>query len=153
MYTISYTLELSQAIQASFSPESSVVVLDTVTDYKEWMTIQTQPMHDHLKAHQFKFERNTQGNCRMFFKEWSTDTFWLPQSGLAILPTSQPIPCKQPCSIIPYYDPEKVRMLQTTIKKIGAYLEKAGVAVWWESWLEEAQKCNQPDQAQVIQGR
>ena len=42
--------------------------------------------HDHLKAHQFKFERDELGECKMFYKEWSTDDYWLPQSGLSLLP-------------------------------------------------------------------
>lgn len=74
--------DLTQAIQASFTPEPIVAVLDSVVDAKGWMREQTQALHDHLKAHQFKFERNEMGECRMFYKEWSTDTFWVPETGL-----------------------------------------------------------------------
>ena len=43
---------LTQAIQASFTPEPIVTVLDSVVDAKGWMKEQTQALHDHLKAHQ-----------------------------------------------------------------------------------------------------
>ena len=88
--------ELTQAIQASFTPEPITVVLNSVVDAKGWMKDQTQALHDHLKAHQFKFERNESGECRMFYKEWSTDTFWLPQTGLSLLPAGNSVPTGLP---------------------------------------------------------
>ena len=79
-------LDLSSAIRNSFTPEPVTVVLDSVVDGKEWMEDITPSLHDHLKAHQFKFQRDETGECKMFYKEWSTDTFWLPQTGLSLLP-------------------------------------------------------------------
>ncbi len=35
-----------------------MVVLDSVTDVKDRMSDQTPLLHDHLKAQQFKFQRN-----------------------------------------------------------------------------------------------
>ena len=58
-----------------------------VTDVKEWMKEGTPVLHDHLKAHLFKFERNGSGQCRMFYKEWSSDIYWLPDTHLSLLPT------------------------------------------------------------------
>ena len=86
------TAELTAAIENSFSPQPTVIVLDSVTEAKKWMSEQTPSIHDHLKAHLFKFERNEVGECRMFFKEWSTDLFWLPQTGLAFLPSNNAVP-------------------------------------------------------------
>lgn len=40
-------------------------------------------LHDHLKVHQFKFERNEHGEYRIYYKEWSLDD---PKSGLGTLP-------------------------------------------------------------------
>lgn len=77
-------LELASVIRDSFTPEPEVMVLESVTDTKQWMHEQTPPMHDHLKVHQFKFQLDKQGQCRMFYKEWTTDDFWLPQSGLTM---------------------------------------------------------------------
>ena len=80
--------DLEVAIHQSFSPEPDVIVLDSVVDAKGWMQELVPALHDHLKAHHFKFERNEVGECRMFYKEWSTDAFWLPETGLALLPTT-----------------------------------------------------------------
>ena len=134
------SLELTQAIQASFTPEPTVIVLNAVTDIKGWMANQTQPLHDHLKAHQFKFERNKDGECQMFYKEWSTDIFWLPASGLSTLPRDHPVPTLRPCSVGPCFDPEVLGKVEATIRKTGAYLNKAGTMSWWRLWIADARK-------------
>ena len=84
-YYLSFS-ELEKALQSSFTPESIVVALDSVVDGKEWIRNITPSLHDHLKAHQFKFQCDETGECKMFFKEWSTDPFWLPPIGLSLLP-------------------------------------------------------------------
>jgi hypothetical protein len=113
-----YFTELRQAIQSSFSPNPKVVVLESVTDAKAWMHEQTPSLHDHLKAHHFKFVRTKQGT-RMFYKEWSTDNIWLPQTGLAILPTEKSAPTQQPLLIRPFYDPESTEKLESTLRKVS----------------------------------
>ena len=55
--------ELTQAIRALLTPEPMTLVLEGVVDAKGWMAEQTPALHDHLKAHQFKFERNDAGDC------------------------------------------------------------------------------------------
>lgn len=118
------------------------------------MKDQTQALHDHLKAHQFKFERNESGECQMFYKEWSTDTFWLPQTGLSLLPAGNSVPTGLPKVVRPSYDPEKLAKIKATTQKIGAYLDKAGAASWWNSWFCEAQKyANHVDvEPQILEG-
>ena len=87
-YCIVYIIKaLISTIKSSFTPEPVVIELESVVDAKEWMCDVTPALHDHLKAHQFKFEKNETNECRMFYKQWSTDTFWLPQTGLSLLPT------------------------------------------------------------------
>ena len=113
---------------------------------------QTPPIHDHLKAHQFKFQLNEHGQCRMFYKEWSADDFWLPQSGLSILPTDDPIPSKKPMILRPCYDPAMLKKLEATLRKASAYLNKAGVSAWWSSWLKEAMKYVEPQEPQEMEG-
>ena len=110
--------ELTRTIQSSFSPEPKVIVLESIADAKAWMCDQTLPLHDHLKAHQFKFIRTEQGT-RMFYKEWSSDSFWLPQTGLDILPTECPSPHGEPQIINPYYDPDNIQKLEATLRKVG----------------------------------
>lgn len=117
------------------------------------MAEQTPPMHDHLKAHQFKFEAGERGQCRMFYKEWSTDDFWLPQSGLAILPTDHPIPCLKPLVLRPCYDADSLKKLEATLRKASAYLNKAGVSAWWTSWLSEATRAVEPKEPSVMEGK
>ena len=116
------------------------------------MSEQTPLIHDHLKAHLFKFERNEVGECRMFFKEWSTDSFWLPQAGIAFLPTNNSVPKHRPLMSIPYYDPDTLKKLEVTVKKIRAYLDKAGTSEWWELWLKEARKYVEPKEPQESEG-
>lgn len=116
------------------------------------MCEQTPPLHDHLKAHQFKFQRSESGESRMFYKEWSTDTFWLPQNGLALLPTGNTIPQQQPLIFKPYYDPDNLKKLEATLRKIDAYLDKAGASQWWKVWLEDAKKYMEPMAPQTAEG-
>ena len=74
------------AVRSSFKEQPHVIELDTVVNAKRWMQDVTPVLHDHLKAHQFKFERNGNGECRLFYKEWSCDAYWLPDTGLSLLP-------------------------------------------------------------------
>ena len=76
----------------------------------------------HFKAHQFKYV-HTQEGTKMFYKEWSTDDCWLPQTGLAILPTDNPIPTQQPQMIRPYYEPESIQKLEATLRKVSVALQ------------------------------
>ena len=141
-----------EGIRSSFTPEPITVVINSVVDTKGWMKEQTPALHDHLKAHQFKFERNASGECRMFYKEWSSDTFWLPETGLVLLPHGKPVPSITPKVLLPSFDPDNVAKVQATIRKIAAYLDKAGVASWWSSWLGEAQKYTQSAEPQPMEG-
>ena len=130
-----------------------MIVLDSVIDAKGWMKDQTPPLHDHLKAHQFKFVRNNDtGHCRMFFKEWSTDNFWLPQTGLSILPSDNGIPVGKPRTIKPYFDPENLKKIESTLRKVSAYMDKAGAAEWWVSWLADAMNYVKPLEPQTMEG-
>ena len=76
----------ARVLKASFTPTPSVSILESVVDAKSWMQSVIPSLHDHLKAHQFKFQRNERDECRMYYKEWSVDDFWLPQGGLCLLP-------------------------------------------------------------------
>ena len=95
-------------------------------DAKGWMKDQTPALHDHLKAHQFKFVRNESGHCRMYYKEWSIDDYWLPQTGLAILPTEIPVPTTKPKILMPCFDSDNLKKLDSTLQKLGGYMNKAG---------------------------
>lgn len=84
-YTI-YYIDLAKAIHSSFTPHPTVSILESVVDAKGWMQNVIPSLHDHLKAHQFKFQRNQNGECKMYYKEWNFDDYWLPQGGLSLLP-------------------------------------------------------------------
>lgn len=145
-------IELSSVIHDSFKSNPEVMMLHSVTDVKGWMHDQISPLHDHLKAHQFKFEKDCHGHCRMFYKEWSTDEFWLPQAGLSILPMSNSTPCLKPC-VLPCYDPDNLKRLESTLSKVCGFLDKVGVSSWWAAWLEETKKNIVPQQPKEMQGK
>ena len=133
---------MASAIQKSFKPHPEVVEITEVHDVKEWMCPHTPPLHDHLKAHQFKFIRNPQGKTKMFYKEWSTDPFWLPQSGISLLVDSNSsfLPSGKPQIIQPLFDAADIEKLTSMLQKLSAYLEKSGAAAWWDVWLTTARQ-------------
>ena len=143
----------------------------SVVDTKEWMQHVTPSLHDHLKAHQFKFCRDQSGCCKMYYKEWSSDTLWLPQSGISLLPPGthmQPFldmlplvifsctdgfcAAQPPKCVVPQYDAEYIKKLMTTVEKAGTYLDKANASVWWKSWIQQAQENTTPSDPKCVQG-
>lgn len=133
-------LDLKLVIEKSFTPVPLVVEIDRICDIKEWLLPHTPILHDHLKAHQFKFELGEDGITRMYYKEWSTDPFWLPEAGMRILQEvdSHHIPIGQPDIIQPVYDSTILDQIETTIKRLGGYLEKSGASEWWKKWLADS---------------
>ncbi len=146
-------IDLKEAIAHSISPQPITYDVDSVVDAKTWMFEQTLPLHDHLKAHQFKFERSKQGDTRMYYKEWSNDSFWLPDTGLCVLPESNPIPLVDPKELQPFLDGDILSKIETTIKKIGGYLEKGGAASWWTEWFRSARIHTSHTEPQELNGK
>lgn len=101
------------------------------------------PIHNHLKAHQFKFISAKDG-VRMFYKQWSTDDTWLPTQGIGILDEAyqmQAIPIPgNPCMVKPKMDKEDLQKLQTVVIKAQGYLEKSGAKNWWDKWMSKAKE-------------
>lgn len=99
------------------------------------------PIHDHLKAHQFKFIAMKDG-VHMFYKQWSTDDMWLPSQGIGILDEayqSNAIPIPDiPSMVKPKLDKDDLQKLQTMVSKVQGYLEKSGAKVWWDKLLSKA---------------
>lgn len=99
------------------------------------------PIHDHLKAHQFKFI-STKDGVRMFYKQWSSDDMWLPTQGIGILDEAYqlhniPIP-GNPVMVKPKLDKDDLQKLQTMVFKVQGYLGKSGAKDWWDTWLSKA---------------
>ena len=69
------------------------------------------------------------------------------------IPIEHPVPTDQPRVIQPYFDPDVLNKLDTTIKKAAAYLERASVASWWKSWLMHARHHTTPSETQNIEGK
>lgn len=109
--------------------------MSQVYNYKQWMCQQTPSIHDHLKAHQFKFQKDAKGTVKMYYKEWSTDEFWLPQSGMSVLANAY-LPHGMPELLAVQYDQEKVKKVESTISKLTGYLEKSGALDWWTNFIE-----------------
>lgn len=133
------SLELKQVIEKSFSPAPEVVEVSDVRDIKEWLLPHTPILHDHLKAHQFKFELGSDGESRMYYKEWSTDPFWLPESGMCLLQESNSLrtPSGRPSVIQPIYDGVVLDQIEATIQRLGGYLHKSGAVEWWKEWMAD----------------
>ena len=114
-------------------------ILTTVFSVREWISGIAPALHDHLKAHQFKFER-VQGKTRMFYKQWSTDVTWLPQHGMDLLQSGVSndifkLATSSPLSVVPKFDINDYKKLEGTISKVKAYLEKSGASDWWQAFL------------------
>ena len=145
------------ATKQTFTPAPELKEHTEVYDVKEWMNEVTPAIHDHLKAHLFKFEQVSNSNTRMFYKEWSTDDVWLPSQGLGILEgahQSGALPIKGcPGLVQPTIPNEDLKKLSTTISKVAGYLEKSGAKVWWETWLRKAEEiCSQSQSIQPTEG-
>ncbi len=145
------------ATQKTFTPEPELMELTEVFDVKGWMSEVTPALHDHLKAHQFKFVRVNDGSTRMFYKEWSTDEMWLPSHGISLLDgtyESGSLPLQGcPTLVAPTFAADDLQKLTTTVKKVAGYLEKSGAKNWWEEFLREAAEvCDTTETSQAPQG-
>lgn len=65
----------------------------------------------------------------MFYKEWSSDDMWMPETGLAILPAEDPVPTECPSTIMPYYDQENIRKLESTLRKVDSLCQRKRCSV------------------------
>ena len=119
-------------IQSSLTPPPIVYIVDAVIDTKAWMSEKTPALHDHLKAHQFKFERNHLGEAQMYYKEWSTDSFWLPTGGLSVLPANDPIPTIQPQVLQPFLMRMVCQSLRPQSERLKVILTKQMLPVGGE---------------------
>lgn len=118
------------ATQNTFIPQSEMIELTEVYDVKGWMSDVTPALHDHLKAHHFKFMWVAQGSTRMFYKKWSTDETWLPANGICLLEGAQQsgfLPLEgYPTRVTPSLATDDLQKLTTTVSKMAGYLEKSG---------------------------
>ena len=151
MTCVSLNTDLMNVVSRSISPNPLVVRINQVTDAKSWMKEQTLPLHDHLKAHQFKFEMKNH-TAVMYYKEWSSDDSWLPDTGLCILPDDQPIPAYDPKVLQPLFEQDTLSKLESTLRKIRGYLQKGGHTAWWEQWISEAKPFTSEKQPQNHSG-
>ena len=141
--------DLQKATEQAYSPNPEVAVVKVVHDFKKWMEPHVPPMHDHLKAHAFKFVKK-EGVMLMFYKEWSTDRQWLPKSGLAILMmdkcTSRIYPNRIPGIVQPNFDATTLEKLECTLAKLSGYL-KEGAKEWWKQWIANTREENRQQQS------
>ena len=141
--------DLQKAITKAYNPPPDVAIVKVVHDYKKWMEPHIPPIHDHLKAHAFKFVKH-RGTTVMFYKEWATDKSWLPKSGLQILmKDKQPHPDTFPELVQPSLDSANLDKLETTLRKISAYLRSEAKA-WWDEWITNARETD-GQQSQLLE--
>lgn len=131
-------------IKNSFKLKPDVIVLDRVFDIKSWTANYIPSIHDHLKAHQFKFQNDPKGVVKMFYKEWSTDDFWLPQSGMYFFLNfnGSTTPCGTPNLVNAQFDLEKTQKVENTLSKLTGYLEKSDALDWWKSFIAKMKQTN-----------
>ena len=62
------------------------LLLPRVYDVKSWLDPVLSGLHNHTHPHVFKFVRDSSGNSKMLYKNWSEDK-WLPEdsSGVSVL--------------------------------------------------------------------
>lgn len=104
-------------------------------------------LHDHLKAHQFKFVRVEGSGTRMFYKQWSSDESWLPECGMDLLQNGYPTD-SAPNNVLPSFDSDNYKKLESTISKVNAYLEKSGAKQWWTDFLQGLKSLPSPEDAE-----
>ena len=78
----------------------------------------------------------------MFYKEWSTDDFWLPQSGMYLLQeySGRIVPVIEATTLVGcQFDAEKLQKLESTLSKLGGYL-KGDALSWWNGFINNAKK-------------
>lgn len=113
--------------------------MSQVWDIHSWLKPHIPSLHDHLKAYQFKIVRKHSG-ALLFYKQWSTDEYWLPDGGLRVLVAHDGQHYPQlndiPQVIHPTIDAEEHASLQTMALKLKAYLAHSGKFDWWMEWLQ-----------------
>ena len=131
-------------IKNSFNTSKpDVVCLTQVYDVKSWLSDHIPNIHDHLKAHHFRFQKSVNGVTKMFYKEWSTDDYWLPPSGMQMLMENSDariLPAGQPSLVDISFDPVKIEKLESTISKLSGYLEKCDAREWWTKCIASAKQ-------------
>jgi len=138
--------DLQNATKKSFKPHPDVIVVKAVHDFKKWMEPHVPNIHDHLKAHAFKFIKKN-GVTLMYYKDWTTDKYWLPESGLALLTVNEETqlvcPSTTPDLVSPHCD--NLDKLESTLARISAYLLKDGAKEWWRNWIQDVRKENEKE--------
>ena len=130
--------DLESTIASAYTPSPTVSCITYMWDIHTWLKPHIPQLHDHLKAHHFKIVMTEVGTC-MFYKEWSSDDFWLPEDGLALLMENNeqlfPSLTTLPPIIKTFIKPDEISGIQTMVHKLSGYLRKGGHHNWWESWL------------------
>lgn len=133
--------DLTSVVGASYTPTPSVTQVSQVWDIHSWLKPYIPPLHDHLKAYQFKIVKKLSG-ALLFYKQWSTDDYWLPDGGLKLLVAHNgqyyPPMDEVPQVIHPAIDAEEHDSLHTMALKLKAYLAHSGKFNWWMEWLKNS---------------
>ena len=91
-----------------------------------------------MVTHHFKIA-TTEVGTHMFYKEWSSNDFWLPEDGLALLMENNEQLFPLLTTLLPiiktFIKPDEISGIQTMVHKLSGYLRKGGHHNWWESWL------------------
>ena len=91
-------------------------------------------IHDHVKAHQFKFVRGEKGT-KMFIRNGVLTPCGVLKVKSIFLHHMNPVSLPYTPQVVPpLYDSEIVNKIETIISEIAAYLHKADALKWWKNW-------------------
>ena len=62
------------------------------------------------------------------------------------------IPLSTPQVLKPYFNPDDLKKVETTLNKVSAYLDKAGVTKWWESFIRDANQHTVSQETEDLKG-
>ena len=72
------------SIKRGYTPIPKTEFMFYQHDIKTWMTGLTEPLHNIIYPHCFKFYMVPDGQVRIKYKQWCEDPNWLPESQDAI---------------------------------------------------------------------
>lgn len=69
-----------------------------------------------------------------------------------LIPAENPVLTQDPKALRPYFDPDLLKKLDTTLGKIQAYLEKANATKWWKQWIQDARTHSTSSEPSDLEG-
>lgn len=130
-----YTIEdLLQAMESCLAIiKAFPFLLDVVYNIKEWLLPHAEELHAHTQPKSFKFVRDEEGHCIMYYRNYSHMKWEGPQRLLKTIPTGKPN------LVQPTLNKIDVEALKRDLKKFEENYP-VGVSRAWARWLQDIDK-------------